>query len=164
MKRLLMVRHAKSDWSNLRLKDYDRPLNERGKLNAPAMGKRLLDRNFKVDLIVSSTAKRAASTANRIAKAINYDKSKIEWIKELYHAEPKKIKEVIYQLENKAQCAMVVCHNTGITDFVNSLCGLITQNVPTCGMVAFEIDTDKWENFSNAPIKLIFYDYPRSQD
>ncbi|MCC6685100.1 MAG: histidine phosphatase family protein, partial [Bacteroidia bacterium] len=72
MKQLVLVRHAKSDWANPELKDFDRPLNERGKQNAPEMGKRLASKKWPVDLIVSSPAKRALKTARLLAKEIHY--------------------------------------------------------------------------------------------
>lgn len=164
MKRLLMVRHAKSDWGNLSLKDFDRPLNKRGKENAPEMGKRLRNRHYYVDLIVSSTAKRAKGTSKRIAKEISYNDDEIKWVDDLYHSNKEQIKEVIYSIKDKHDSIMVVCHNTGITDFVNSFAGYITDNLPTCGMVAFQFDTDSWNKIDSAPAKLIFYDYPRSRD
>ena len=164
MKRLLMVRHAKSDWGDLKLKDFDRPLNERGKINAPDMGQRLKHRHYYVDQIVSSSSKRTQGTSKRIAKAIGYEKEKIVWLDELYHANSKKIREVIYALDNDVDSVMIVCHNTGITDFVNSLCGYITDNVPTCGMVAFQIDCDQWPAFEEANKRFVFFDYPRSRE
>jgi phosphohistidine phosphatase len=164
MKRLLMVRHAKSDWSDLSLKDFDRPLNKRGKENAPTMGKRLRNRHYYVDLILSSSSQRTKGTTKRIAKEINYDEKNVVWLDELYHANTNKIKQVIYGINDKHDSVMVVCHNTGITDFVNSFCGYITDNLPTCGMVAFQFDTDSWNKIDTAPAKLIFFDFPRSRE
>ncbi len=163
MKRLLMVRHAKSDWGNLQLKDFDRPLNERGRENAPDMGNRLKHRHYYVDQIVSSSSKRTRGTARRIAKAIGYDREKIIWTEDLYHANSARIREIIYTLDNQVESVMIVCHNTGITDFVNSLCGYITDNVPTCGVVAFQIDCEKWSEFDGAVKRHVFFDYPRSR-
>ncbi len=164
MKRLLMVRHAKSDWGDLRLKDFDRPLNKRGKENAPDMGNRLKNRHYYVDVIVSSSSKRTKQTSKRIAAAIGYDKKNIVWSDDLYHANKDRIKETIYTLDKEYESVMIVCHNTGITDFVNSLAGYVTDNLPTCGMVAFEVDCKKWKKFDEADKKLVFFDYPRSRD
>ena len=77
MKTIILVRHAKSSWKDLRLDDFDRPLNKRGKKNAPFMGKILKARRTIPDLILSSPAKRAGKTARAIAKAIDYPKTKI---------------------------------------------------------------------------------------
>lgn len=162
MKTLLICRHAKSDWSNLYLKDFDRELNERGLRDAPMMGKRLLSRDFVPDLIVSSTAKRAAQTARLIAKEINYAEKSIDWQDKLYHAPPKTIQEVIFEIDNKINTLMIVCHNPGITDFINQQCGVITENVPTCGMAAFRYDTNSWEQYPASACELFFYDFPKN--
>ncbi len=164
MKRLLMVRHAKSDWGDLSLRDFDRPLNKRGKENAPDMGNRLRNRHYYIDQIVSSSSKRTKQTSKLIAAAIGYNKKEIVWVDDLYHADSRKIKEIIYTIDKSVDSAMVVCHNTGITDFVNSLCGYVTDNLPTCGMVAFEVHCKKWKDFDLAEKKLVFYDYPRSRE
>lgn len=158
-----MVRHAKSDWADPSLKDFDRPLNDRGKENAPDMGNRLRHRHYYVDAIISSSSKRTRGTANRIAKAIGFSKKKIQWEDDLYHANASRIREFIYSIDDNIDSVMIVCHNTGITDFVNSLCGYVTDNLPTCGMVAFQVDCEKWQQFDEADKKLLFYDYPRSR-
>jgi phosphohistidine phosphatase len=162
MKTLLICRHAKSDWSNLYVKDYDRELNERGERDAPMMGKRLLTRNFNIDLIVSSSAKRAAQTAKLIAQEINYPSKHIHWQDKLYHAPPSVIQEVIFETSNSINTLMIVCHNPGITDFINAQCGIITTNVPTCGMAAFRYDTPSWEQYPTSPCELFFYDFPKN--
>ena len=74
MKTLILVRHAKSDWGNPSLSDFDRPLNERGKRDAPVMAKRLLDKKIKIDQIIASPAKRAARTAKYFAEVFDYKK------------------------------------------------------------------------------------------
>jgi phosphohistidine phosphatase len=114
--------------------------------DAPMMGKRLLTRNFNIDLIVSSSAKRAAQTAKLIAQEINYPSKHIHWQDKLYHAPPSVIQEVIFETSNSINTLMIVCHNPGITDFINAQCGIITTNVPTCGMAAFRYDTPSWSN------------------
>ena len=104
-------------------KDYDRPLNPRGLKDAPMMGLRLSKREIDIDLIVASTAKRAAQTALLIAKELDYKKDKILWLDKLYHAQPAIIQDVILEVDDQYQTIMIVCHNNGITDFANSLAG-----------------------------------------
>lgn len=162
MKTIIITRHAKSDWGNLMQKDYDRPLNERGLKDAPNMGKRLLTRGISIDKVVASTAKRAAQTANLIAAAIEYQLSHIEWHDKLYHAPPTIISEVIYGLDHEWNTVLLVAHNNGVTDFVNSLCAYFTDNMPTCAMAAFNIYGERWEDFATAKKELLFYDYPKS--
>jgi len=162
MKTLLLCRHAKSDWSNLYQADYDRSLNERGLHDAPMMGQRLAARGFHPDLMVASTAQRAAQTATLLSGPLGYPAADIQWEKPLYHAPPRVIRDLIFSIPNSVQHLLVVCHNPGITDFVNSLCGHITDNLPTCGMAAFYIDTERWEDYPQAKVSLYFYDFPKN--
>lgn len=163
MKSIIMVRHAKSDWSNLYLPDIERTLNERGLRDAKKMGQLLLARNVKIDFIIASTAKRAAQTAMLIAKELGLDTNQIQWSEELYHAPPSIIEQHIETIDATHNHVMIVCHNPGITHFVNSLQGHITDNIPTCGMAAFAIEMDKgWEDFHLVNKRLMFYDFPKN--
>jgi phosphohistidine phosphatase len=163
MKTLLICRHAKSDWSNLYLKDIDRELNQRGMRDAPMMGERLYYRKYRPDLIVSSTAKRTVQTTVLIASELKFPEQKIMWVDRLYHASPATIQEVIFGIDNAYNNIMVVCHNNGITDFVNQLGGHITDNIPTCGMVCFRFDTDRWEDYPLVKPQFEFFDFPKNQ-
>ena len=162
MKTLLICRHAKSDWSNLHLSDFDRTLNERGLRDAPTMGQRLRDRGFKPGLIVASPAKRAAQTAQLIAHEIQYPLQSILWKEKLYHASPSIIQETLFETNNTVETLMIVCHNPGITDFINQQCGYLTDNMPTCGMAAFRYQTDSWESLPMSPCEFHFYDFPKN--
>lgn len=161
MKTIILTRHAKSDWSNLHLSDFDRELNHRGLHDAPMMGKRLALRQVLPDLIIASTAKRAAQTAELIADNCQYDKETIQWDINLYHAPPSRIQEVIYAIPDSVQTVMIVCHNPGITDLVNSLAGTLCDNLPTCGMAAFSFEVSSWNEFNLAKKSLLFYDTPK---
>lgn len=161
MRTLILTRHAKSEWGDLSQRDYDRTLNTRGRHDAAMMGKRLLSREGKPDLIVSSTAKRAEETALLLAAELGYDRSQIQWHDRLYHAPPHVIQDVILELDNRFGMVLIVCHNNGITDFANQLSGGVTDNMPTCAMMGFDIDADEWSSFATAPKRLRFYDYPK---
>jgi len=156
-----MCRHAKSDWGNFELKDYDRPLNKRGLNDAPDMGKRLFDQNYAVDGILSSTAKRAEQTAKLVAEGLQH-KQEIIWERSLYHASASTIASSIYALDNQLKSIIVVCHNPGITTFVNSLSSFSIDNVVTCGITAFEFETELWEDIAKAKCKFLFHDFPKS--
>src|SRR5262245_14167295 len=122
MKRtLVMIRHAKSSWANPLQSDFERPLNDRGEHDAPMMGERLKSKGIMHDLIIASTAKRAKQTAKKIAKAIGYDESNIQWQDNLYHCIPVVFEEVIYEINDKVKTVFIVAHNPGITSFVNEL-------------------------------------------
>lgn len=162
MKTLLLVRHAKSSWDNASMKDFDRPLNERGKKNAPEMASRLIKRNIQIDLLVSSPAKRAKTTATLFSRELKKKESDIVFYEELYHADSDVFTQVISKIKDKYDCVAVFSHNPGITDFANSLTEMRTDNIPTCGIFAIHIDIDKWDDFAKARKTFFFFDYPKS--
>lgn len=168
MKTLYVVRHAKSSWDEPDLSDFDRPLNNRGKRDAPRMGKRLKERDFTPECVISSPARRAHSTAKRICKTLEFDKNKIKTDRRLYHASEETMLSVVQGISNKYHSLMIFGHNPGLTDFVNGLMdeesGFYTDNVPTCGIVAFSFEVDSWEEVNWKKGKVILYDYPKSKD
>lgn len=162
MKTIYMVRHAKSSWGDFTTPDFDRPLNERGKRDAPEMGKRLLDKKIRIDAFVSSPAKRAKSTCKAFCKVYNRDKDEIIFIDELYHASVETFNKVVSGLDNKLNSVAIFSHNPGITDFVNMLVQDVhIDNMPTCAVFAVELKTDRWEDFLTAEKTLLFVDYPK---
>jgi len=110
MKTLYLVRHAKSSWENANLSDHDRPLNHRGERDAPRMGKRLRTRKPQPEMIVSSSAVRAKTTATILATEIGYPTSDISIDERLYGAEPKDVVSIIGELDDALACAMLVGH------------------------------------------------------
>ena len=164
MKTIILTRHAKSDWGIPGQADYDRPLNARGKSDAPMMGARLAKKPISVDLLISSTAKRAAETAILIAHELTYNTDGIQWLDRLYHAKPRVIQDVILETDDNHNTILIVCHNNGITEFANSLSGTVTADMPTCAMMAFTIDIESWKDFPLAKKTLLFYDYPKNMD
>ena len=165
MKRLTLVRHAKSSWTEVLLSDHDRALAERGVRDAPRMGKRINARKLRPSLIISSTAVRAMSTARAIADALKYPLEFLQSEKELYLATPDKILEIACAQEDNFSDLMVVGHNPGMTDLVNQLLpALCLHNLPTCGVVAIDFDTDAWAKLAEANAKLVFYDYPKNPE
>lgn len=164
-KRLVMVRHAKSSWDIGHLNDFDRPLNERGKKDAPEMAKRLVNKKIKIDAFVSSTATRAKKTAGFFCDAYGRKDSDIILMQELYHAPAELITQLVKGFKNEYQTVAVFSHNPGITDFVNQLVKNIRlDNLPTCGVFAVTAATDKWSDFEKAEKKLWFFDYPKSME
>lgn len=162
MKTLVLVRHAKSDWGNPGLDDFDRPLNERGKKDAPVMAQRLLDKKIKIDAFIASPAKRAAKTAKIFAAAFSQKKDDIIFKKELYLAEPAIFFTVIEKADDKLNSVAVFSHNYGITDFANQLTDARIDNIPTCGVFAIKIYSDTWSNFREAKKEFLFFDYPKA--
>ncbi len=162
MKTVYLVRHAKSDWSDALLSDFDRPLNDRGKRDAPVMAQRLRDRKIKIDAFISSPAKRARRTAVVFAEAYGVAKKDVILDRELYEAGEQEILHVISETDNKLDRIAIFSHNPGLTDFANTLTSARIDNIPTCGIFAVSADCKKWRDFSAAPKEFLFFDYPRS--
>ena len=162
MKQLLLIRHAKSDWSTPSLGDFDRPLNDRGKRDAPVMVQRLLDKKIRIDAFIASPAKRAKRTATIFAKAYKIDKDEIIFKEELYGASPDAFLSLITKQSDKLDSIAIFSHNPGITDFANGLTEHRIDNIPTCGIFAVKIKTKHWSDFENAQREFWFVDYPKA--
>lgn len=161
-KTLLLIRHAKSSWEGDNISDFDRPLNDRGKRDAPEMARRLIKNKQAIDLFVSSPAKRAKRTAEYFAREFNVDEDKILFIPRLYHAARLDFVETIQGLSDKEGEVAIFSHNPGITDFASSLTSTRIDNMPTCAIIAFKILTDRWAEFEKAQKSFLFFDYPKS--
>jgi phosphohistidine phosphatase len=161
VKQLLIIRHAKSDQSFFG-NDFERPLNERGKKDAPEMAKRLLKRNIAIDAFVSSPAARAKKTAELFAKEYAVLNDEIVFISALYHAPAEIFYEVIKQLPDEANSIAIFSHNPGITYFVNELASNVrVDNMPTCAVFAIKIECDNWKDFAKTKRELLFFDWPK---
>lgn len=163
MKTLLLIRHAKSSWDDSALSDFDRPLNDRGKKDAPAMADRLYERGIKIDAFISSPAKRAKKTAEQFAKQYKKEDKDIIIKTELYMAGDDTFFNVLEKLDDDFDCVAVFSHNPGITDFANGLTDARTDNIPTCGIFAISIEAKKWSKFREAKKKFLFFDYPKAK-
>ncbi|MES1224683.1 MAG: histidine phosphatase family protein [Bacteroidota bacterium] len=161
MKTLLLIRHAKSSWDDIALSDFERPLNDRGKKDAPMMARRLTDKKIKIDGFISSPAKRAKRTATFFAKEFGVDENDIVYKTELYAAPKEVFYDVIEKLDNKLDHVAVFSHNPGITEFANSLTNVRADDMPTCGIFAIKTDVKKWNDFAAAKKEFWFFDYPK---
>lgn len=162
MKQLLIVRHAKSDWGDFNLKDFDRPLNHRGHKNAPEMVERLIAKNIKPDIIVSSTALRALTTAKYFASGWKLENNQFHTDASIYEASTKTLLKVINGLENQFDSIALFGHNPGLTDLVNYLTDEYIANMPTCSVVMVEFPFDDWKLISSDTGKLTLFDFPKS--
>ncbi len=162
MKQLFIIRHAKSSWNYTSLNDFDRPLNERGKHDAPLIAKRLLQKEITVDAFVSSTANRALTTATYFAETFGINKKNIIQIEELYHAPASLFYTVIKNLNNQFSSVALFSHNPGITEFVNQLTEVRLDHMPTCGVFAIECKIKSWKDFSSSNNQFWFFDYPKN--
>lgn len=162
MKKLLIIRHAKSSWSLAGQDDFDRPLNDRGMKDAPIMAQRLLDKKIKVDAFIASPAKRALTTANLMADIFKLEKGALKTIQKLYHAAPPVFYDVISGIDDAIETAAIFSHNPGITAFVNELTETRVDDMPTCAVFAVTIKTDHWKDFRDAEKSFWFFDYPKA--
>lgn len=161
MRSLILIRHAKSSWASPELPDKERPLNGRGKHDAPMMGKLLHKSGINPDLIITSPAKRARSTAKKIAAELGYKESAIKVDDKLYMAGTGDFIDVIKDVKDKVKTLIIFSHNYGITDFANYLCNSDIDNIPTCGAAGIELDIDSWDKIKNEKGILRFFEYPK---
>ena len=163
MKTLYIVRHAKSSWDDPYLADFDRPLNGRGKRNVPDMGSRLAALGIMPDLMLSSPANRAITTARGIAKAIGYDPGMIRQDMGLYHASSANIRQIISETDDRINTLMVFGHNPGFTSLISNLSDFHPYNLPTCGACGIRFDIKTWKAILATKGEKIYYDYPKSR-
>ena len=161
MKRLYLVRHAKSSWKDPELDDFDRPLNKRGKRDAPFMGQRLREANVRPDLIISSPAKRAAKTAKIIAAQIEYPLKKIKWTESLYAAGALTLLGILREIGDSVEQAMLVGHNPGLTLLAELLTSEAIDNIPTSGVFTVDLDLGSWTQTGEGSGIPVFFDYPK---
>ena len=160
MKTLYIVRHAKSSWDVMGQPDEERPLNERGKKDAPEMGKRLKDKVSAIDVFISSPAKRAFRTARHFIKQFGGKKKDIIVEDKLYPGGISDFYEVIATLKNKHDSAAMFAHNPGVTDFVNTLTDQRIDNMPTCSVFGVKADIQSWTEFRDAQKEFVLFDMP----
>ena len=163
MKRLIVVRHAKSSWEIAGQDDFDRTLNARGKKDAPEMARRLLARNVKVDVFISSPAVRAKQTAAVFAEVYRAGLQQVKYVPALYLAAAEAFMPVIQSIDDAFDTAAVFSHNPGITGFVNTLTSVKIDDMPTCGVFAVHCLVSAWKDFGKTAKEFWFFDYPKSQ-
>lgn len=144
MKQLSLLRHAKSSWSNPHLRDFDRPLNERGIRDAPAMANHLKQLNIVPDLIISSAANRAESTARVMAEVLLGDSDQVVSEPALYAASAEELLAQLRMIDNQVGHLMLVAHNPSISELLDYLVDGAGQDMPTCGVAVIELDISGW--------------------
>ena len=160
MKTLFLIRHAKSSWDDTALPDKERPLNDRGRRDAPKMGERLAKRDVKPDLILSSPAVRALSTAEIIAEKLDYRRKDIVVTERLYAAEVDELLDVIQQLRDEVERVMLFGHNPELTELAHRLSAEITH-MPTCAVAEFTFDAKSWSKIDTIKPSEVMLDYPK---
>lgn len=161
MKRLTLLRHAKSSWRDPELADFDRPLNKRGKRDAPRMGRRLAQRGFAPDLLLVSPARRARLTAEAIIEQLGIDNSRLIFDERIYMASTEELVQLLRSIADDRQNVLLVGHNPGITDLANYLVDGQIENIPTCSVFSVELQVASWMELERSSARLLFYDYPK---
>jgi phosphohistidine phosphatase len=164
MKKIYLIRHAKASNSEFGMSDFQRPLSKKGKSDVIYMAKRL--KNFEIlpDLVISSPAKRAKTTAEVIAETINYQKSKIMYLESLYDSSYQAYRYLLDSLDDSLNSIFMVAHNPTITEVGETLSGAILTNMPTCSIVCIEFDVQSFKDIKENSGKILFFDYPKKHN
>lgn len=162
-KRLFIIRHAKSDWKNTDwTSDFDRPLNDRGHKAAPEMGARLADKKIKPELMVSSPAVRAFTTAKYFAEAWDIKEGDIAIEPEIYEANIQILLSIINKFDNQYNSIAIFGHNPAFTDLANYLTDANIPNMPTASVVIVDFEIDDWAMVAGGTGDAALFDYPKS--
>lgn len=144
MRTLLVLRHAKSSWKHPKLSDHDRPLNKRGKHDAPQIGRLLRQQRLSPGAIISSTAKRARRTAEEVARSSTFDGA-VQLDPRLYLADPATILDVVRRADPDTRRVMVVAHNPGLEELIRHLTGK-DESLPTAALAQIRLQLDRWRD------------------
>jgi phosphohistidine phosphatase len=161
MKKLMLVRHAKSDWGDNQLNDFDRPLNNRGLKTAPEMAARLLKKDLIPQHIISSPALRAKTTAYIFADALGLPTPAED--RTIYEANYTTLLNVVNRIPDEYDFVAIFGHNPGLSDLVYGLCGDMVD-MPTCAIVVIRFNVDSWAEISGDTGRVEYYDTPKGGD
>lgn len=159
MKTLLLLRHAKSSWDDVALRDFERPLADRGKRDAPRMGEELKLRAPLPDLIISSPAARARQTTQAVVEAGGLT-ARLEFNDSIYGATSAELMRLIRRLEDGVNCALMVGHNPGFEELVSRLTGS-DERMPTAALACIEFQIDHWNDLEDGVGRLIWLLTPK---
>jgi phosphohistidine phosphatase len=161
MKELIIARHAKSSWKNNDLSDIERPLNSRGYSNANSMGQFLINKQSKPDLIYTSPAIRAFSTATIYARYLEFNYNNFSVLNELYFGSIQDIEKQLKQTSSQKNVVMIFGHNPTFTELANYYTYADIDNIPTAGIVSVIFDIDNWIEIERGKGKMNFFQYPK---
>lgn len=161
MKTLCLIRHAKSSWKNPELSDRERPLKKRGKKDARIMRDIMRDKDIYPDLIITSPAVRARTTAEMFAEAMEYGDRELQIEPGLYFSGPEKMLEVIQGTDDLVKVLFVFGHNPDLTELANQLINTRIENVPTTGIVCIDLEIDHWMDATRKNAGIRFFEYPK---
>ena len=161
MKELFLVRHAKSDWGNMDLKDIDRPLKDRGIRDALFMGE-FMSKNFEMpEMVLTSPACRAFHTSVLLVRAMKTSYRIIRVDENIYLVSFNELSTMIKNTDDRISRLMLVGHNPGITDLANYFMEEFIHNIPTSGIAYFRFDTEKWQQIAVSNLIKHELHYPK---
>lgn len=155
MKRLFVMRHAKSSWQQPQLSDFERPLNGRGLRDAPRMGAHIAERAPRIDRIVTSSAVRAFATAELVAGTLGSEAPPIEERAALYLASPRTLMEEIQGFDDSWECVLLLGHNPGVTELVEKLARESVAELPTAAVAELELALESWAELRPGVARLV---------
>jgi len=161
LKNICFVRHAKSSWENPQLDDIDRPLNKRGERDAPYMASKLVELKITPDLIITSPALRARTTARIFADAADLDSSRFVIENMLYGADVTGIVRMMQEVDDDFKSVFVFGHNPTLTIMANCFAGVDIDNVPTCGVLQAKTMVSSWKSWSPEVSAFVGFYYPK---
>lgn len=172
MKTLGLFRHAKSDWNDARARDFDRPLNGRGRKGAAVMGKHIAEHGITWERILASPAVRVAETLE-IAAAAAEKVLPINWDRRIYLASSASLLDVLREQEGDPDSILLAGHNPSLEDVIfdlvpddgsSPLRDIVEEKFPTAAYAVLEIDTDSWANLADNSARLVHLTRPRDID
>ncbi len=161
MKQLTLLRHAKSSWKDPALADFDRPLNRRGREDAPRMGDRLREEGVFPDRVVASPALRARMTAEAIVAALGLGAERLSFCEAIYEADLERLMDLVRGLDDTDDHVLLVGHNPGLTDLWNHLSHTAVDNIPTCGVFSLRFSNASWGSLCQGSGQTVFTATPR---
>lgn len=164
MRRLSLIRHAKSSWDYAELSDFERPLNTRGRRDAPAMAKRLAAELERPLRLVSSPALRAITTAHAFAEALVLPQTAIRLEPRIYEASRGNLLQLVRELDDADSHVMLFGHNPGFTELAQLLAPCPFSEMPTCAAATFGLDAARWRDVRPGCGSLLRYEYPKKSE
>ena len=156
MKKIILVRHGKSSWEH-NVIDHERPLKDRGILDATRVAETFKQENIVVDRILSSDAKRASTTCNIFVRTLEINNNIVDFKYDLYDFSGESVVKIIKSCSDSVNNVMIFGHNHAFTSIANTYGSLYIDNVPTSGLVVLDIDIDHWQDLKQAiTAKTIF--------
>ncbi len=159
MKTLLLLRHAKSSWKDTSVKDFDRPLNQRGLKAAPAIGRLMRKRKLQPELVLSSPAERARQTTQLVLEAAGL-KTEVRYDERIYEASAARLFEIVSQIDEEAGMVMMVGHNPGFEELLEALTGE-ARSLSTAALACIELDIERWNKVKAGENQLAWLVRPK---